>query len=146
MANQLTVSKKQKAAGDSRIIKSFTCVLSGSYLNSGGLVGVAGEILNFNAALNPGLKERSKLPGVINGSLAALPANTDFTVAPLYGFTFVVERNAASPTPANYVLRIFSGATGVELASGTYAAVAALLVAAGATPIVISVSIPLKYN
>jgi hypothetical protein len=50
----------------------------------------------------------------------ALPPNTAFFVPPLYGFTFQVEQNAALPTPANYVLRIFAS-DGTEVSSGTYA-------------------------
>ena len=42
-------------------------------------------------------------------------------------------------------MRIFSTG-GTELASGTYASVAADLVAAGAQPIIIKVRVPAKYN
>jgi len=143
MSNMLTFLGKQKGAG-SQVVKQYTCALSGSYAN-GGAIGVAGETLNFATALNPKYAARTKLPGAINGSIANLPANTAFTVPPLYGFTFAVERNAVSPNTTNYVLRIFAS-DGTELASGTYASVAAALVAAGAQAIVINVTVPLKQD
>ena len=144
MANQLSFKTKVKSAGDNIVEKIFTCAVSGSYAQ-GAAIGVAGETLNFTTAANPGYAARTKLPGVLNGSLGALPANTDFSVDPLYGFTFQIERNAVSPNANNFVMRIFD-TDGTECSSGTYASVAAALVAAGAQPIVIKVRIPLKYD
>lgn len=141
MANQLTFLRKKKAAGDSYITKVFQCALSASYVQSSG-IGTAGETLNFNAALNPGYAARTKLPGVILGSTDALPPNTAFRVTPYSGFTAQVEQNATSPTPNNYVLRIFAS-DGTELASGTYASVAPDLLLA---PLVIEVDVPQKYD
>jgi hypothetical protein len=144
MSNTLTFLSNQRAAGDNVIWKIYSVVLSGSYVQ-GGAIGVKGEVLNFSTPLNPGYGARAKLPGVINGSTAALPANSAFEVPPLYGFTFQVEQNAVSPNSNNYILRIFAS-DGTELSAGTYASVAAALVAAGAQPIIIKVRVPQKYN
>lgn len=144
MSNTLTWISNQRAAGDNAIWKIYSVVVSGSY-TQGGAIGVKGEVLNFQTPLNPGYGARTKLPGVINGSTAALPANSQFEVPPLYGFTFQVEQNAVSPNTANYILRIFTS-DGTELATGTYAANAAALVAAGAAPIIVKCRVPAKYN
>ena len=85
-ANTLTWISNQRAAGDNIVYKIYQVALSGSYVQ-GGAIGVKGEVLNFTTALNPGYGARAKLPGVINGSTAALPANTAFEVPPLYGYT-----------------------------------------------------------
>ncbi len=143
MSNTLTYSDKIKAAGDSIITKIYKVVVSGSYTQSSG-IGTAGETLNFATAGNPKYAARTKLPGGL-GSTAELPSASDFEVQPLYGFTFAVEPAATSPTTANYVLRIFAS-DGTEVSSGTYASVAAALVATGAAPILVKVRIPQKYD
>jgi hypothetical protein len=143
-ANTLTWLSNNRAAGDNVIWKIYSVVVSGSY-TQGGAIGVKGEVLNFSAPLNPGYGARSRLSGVINGSTDALPANSQFEVPPLYGFTFQVEQNATAPTTANYILRIFDS-DGTECSTGTYASVAAALVAAGAAPIIIKCRVPAKYN
>lgn len=152
-ANTLTWLSNQRAAGENVIYKIYSVALSGSYVQ-GGAIGVKGEVLNFQTPLNPGYGARTKLPGVIGlpnstgGTTAntdALPANSAFEVPPVYGYEFQIEQNAANPTNANYIMRIFSTG-GTELASGTYASVAADLVAAGAQPIIIKVRVPAKYN
>ena|ERR1017187_3339454 len=144
MANTLTWISNERGAGNNIIWKRYSAVLSGSYIQ-GGAIGVKGEVLNFQTALNSGYGSRTKLPGVINGSTSALPTASQFEVPPLYGFTFQVEQNATSPTTANYILRVFDS-DGTEASSGTYASVAAALVAAGAQPIIIKVRVPAKYN
>jgi hypothetical protein len=143
-ANTLTFVSNNRAAGDNVIWKLYSVALSGSY-TQGGAIGVKGEVLNFQTPLNPGYGSRSKLPGVINGSNDALPANSQFEVAPVYGYEFQVEQNAVAPTTANYILRIFTTG-GTELATGLYSAVAADLVAAGAQPIIVKCRVPAKYN
>jgi hypothetical protein len=152
-ANTLTWISNQRAAGDNIIYKIYSVALSGSYVQ-GGAIGVKGEVLNFQTPLNPGYGARTKLPGVIGlpnstgGTTAntdALPASSAFEVPPVYGYEFQIEQNATNPTNANYIMRIFSTG-GTELASGTYASVAADLVAAGAQPIIIKVRVPAKYN
>lgn len=143
-ANTITWLSNQRAAGENVVWKIFSVTLSGSYVQ-GGAIGVKGEVLNFSAALNPGYGARAKLPGAINGSNGPLPANTAFEVPPVYGYEFQIEQNAVNPTTANYIMRIFSTG-GTELASGTYASVAANLVQAGAQPIIIKVRVPAKYN
>src|ERR1700733_9422993 len=65
-ANTLTWISNQRAAGDNIVYKIYQVALSGSYVQ-GGAIGVKGEVLN--------------------GSTAALPANTAFEVPPLYGYT-----------------------------------------------------------
>ena len=74
-----------------------------------------------------------------------LPPNSSIRVLPSSGFTAQVEQNASNPTAQNYCLRIFAS-DGTELASGTYASVAAALVAAGFKGLVIEVDIPAKYD
>lgn len=143
MANTLTFYNKIKAAGDSFITKIYKVVVSGSYAQSSG-IGTPGETLNFATSLNPKYAARTKLPGGL-GSTAELPTASDFEVPPLYGFTFVVEPAATSPTTANYVLRIFAS-DGTEVSSGTYASVAAALVATGAAPIIVKVRVPQKFD
>jgi hypothetical protein len=144
MANVLTYLRKRKAAGDNFITKVFQCALSGSYLN-GGAIGTPGETLNFSTALNPAYADRAKIPSTLNGSTTSLPPNSAFRVLPYSGFTFQVEQNAASPTNANYALRIFAS-DGTELSSGTYASVAAALTAAGFKGLTIEVDVPQKYD
>ena len=143
-ANTLTWLSNQRAAGDNIVWKIYSIALSHSYAQSTG-IGTTGETLNFQTPLNPGYGARTKLPGVINGSTDALPTASQFEVPPVYGFTFKVEQNKTNPTTANYVMRIFTS-DGTELASGTYASVAADLVAAGAQPIIVKCRVPAKYN
>jgi hypothetical protein len=143
-ANTLSFVSNQHSAGDNVIYKLYSAVLSGSY-TQGGAVGVKGEVLNFQTALNPGYAARTKLPGVINGSNDALPTSSQFEVFPVYGYEFQIEQNAVAPTTANYIMRIFTTG-GTELGSGLYSSVAPDLVAAGAQPIIIKVRVPAKYN
>ena len=143
MANVLTYLRKKKHIGN-YVTKVFQCALSGSYAQSAG-IGTPGETLAFNSALNPGYAERTKLPGVMNGSTSNLPPNSAIRVQPASGFTAQVEQNAANPTPQNYCLRIFAS-DGTELGSGTYVALAAALVAAGFKGLIIEVDVPLKYD
>jgi hypothetical protein len=144
MSNVLTIKSKKKASGGATVTKVFQCALAGSYLQSSG-AGTPGELLNFNAALNPGLIARAKLPGVINGSIKALPPNSAFRVALASGFTAQVEQNATSPNTNNYVLRIFAS-DGTELPSALYSSVAAPLVAAGFAGLTIEVDVPQKFD
>lgn len=143
-ANTLTWISNERAAGENIIWKIYSVALSGSYTQSTG-IGTPGETLNFQTPLNPGYGARTKLPGVINGSNDALPTASQFEVPPVYGYEFQIEQNKTNPTTANYVMRIFTTG-GTELASGTYAGVAADLVAAGAQPIIVKCRVPAKYN
>jgi hypothetical protein len=152
-ANTLTWISNQRAAGENVIYKIYQVALSGSYTN-GGAIGVKGEVLNFQAALNPGYGARAKLPGVMGlpnstggttNNTDALPANSAFEVPPVYGYEFQIEQNATSPTTLNYIMRIFTTG-GTELSSGAYSSVAPDLVAVGAQPIIVKVRVPAKYN
>lgn len=143
MANTLTYLDSHRSVGN-RIIKRYKVVLSGSYTQSSG-IGTAGETLDFATAGNPGFNSRTRLPGPMNGSTAAMLKAQDFEIPPVYGFTFQVEQAASTPTTANYVLRIFTS-DGTELTSGTYASGAAALVAAGAQPIIVKAIVPSKYD
>lgn len=138
MASALTAVRKKKGLG-SFITLVFQCVLSGNYTNSGGVgnAGTPGETLNFNGAANPLKLARFKLPQPLAGKL---PPNTDIRVTRVpAGYDAQVEQNAANPTAANYVLRIFTTG-GTELAGGAYPA--GLL---DATGLLIEVDIPNKY-
>lgn len=140
MANALTFLGKRISIG-SRVIKRFTCTLSGNYA-LGGAIGVAGETLNFNTATNTIKAARPRIPN--GGSTGQLIPNTDIEVSSVpNGYLAQVEQNAVSPTAANYVLRIFASGSGaaapVELANGAYAA------ALTGAPLVIEVAVPTKY-
>jgi len=139
MANILTLIDKQRAIGN-KVIFRFKVVLSGSYAQ-GGAIGVPGETLSFNTALNPNYIARPKLPGAPAGKL---PANADFLLRNLpAGFDGRVEQNATLPTQANYALRLFSSG-GTEISTGAYSSVGATLV--DATGITIEVTVPARYN
>lgn len=140
MANQLTLNEKPQSISNVATWE-FLCQLSGSYVQ-GAAVGVPGETLNFNAALNPNKLERAKIPAAPAGRL---PAFDDIEVVnTMQGYQAVVERNATLPTPANFVLRIFTAGSGnaapVELSAGAYPA------ALTANAIVIIVTAPSRYN
>jgi hypothetical protein len=144
MANVLTLLRKKRAAGSNIITYVFQCVLSGSYVN-GGAIGVAGEILNFNAAANPKFISRPKLPTAPSGKS---PDATDIRITRLPGgFDGQVEKNAVAPTPSNYIMRLYGAGSGAalpaELASNTYANVGPALVEAAG--IVIEVDVPSKF-
>lgn len=142
MPNVITYLRTERAAGSPTVKKIYKITVSGSYVN-GGAVGVPGETLNFNAALNPGYKARTKLPSAPAGRL---PVSADFDLmrAP-EGFTMQFEPNSVSPTPANVAGRIFAagsgGTTPVEIASGAYLAA----LAADTTGFIVGVSMPAKY-
>lgn len=142
MANALTYLRSDRGVA-TYVSKVFTCALSANYAN-GGAIGVPGETLSFNTATVNGKPARPRIPNVLNNSTTPLPKNTDFEVFTPNGYSAQVEQNAASPTAANYALRIFAAGSGnaapVELASGAYPA------ALTAAPIVIKVRIPLKYD
>lgn len=140
MANVLTINEKFQSIS---IVSQweFFCQLSGSYVQ-GGAAGIPGETLNFNAALNPGKLGRAKIPSAPAGRL---PDFDDLEVInTLQGYQAVIERNATLPTPANFVLRIFTAGSGaaapVELSAGAYPA------ALTAKPVVIIVTAPSRYN
>jgi len=137
MANALSIIDKRRDIGN-RITFVFQCLLSGSYVTST-TIGVAGETLNFNAASNPKLIARPKLPGSPAG---VLPPNSAIKVVRCPdGYDALVEQNAVSPTQANYVLRLFtSGDT--ALGSGAYPAG----VTGDTTGFIIEVTVPLKYD
>ena len=141
MANTLTLVKKiilPHAA-----VFQFSCLLSGNYASSGGAIGVPGETLNFNGAANPNKIARPKIPTVMNGSLAALPATVDCEVMnSVGGFSGVVERNAVSPTAANFVLRLFTSG-GTEMTAQAYNNSSANLLV---EPFQIQITVPLRYN
>lgn len=143
MANTITYLNSQRAAGDNQIIKRYKVTLSGSYTN-GGAIGAPGETLNFTSIVVPGYPARPRLPGPTG---APLTPNTSFRVICPGGFSAQVEQNATAPTNANYALRIFAGGSGAalpaELSSGTYASEGPALTA---TPLIIEVVIPAKYN
>lgn len=143
MANTIAWLNSSRAAGDNTIVKRYKVTLSGSYVN-GGAIGTPGETLDFTSISNPGYASRVRLPGPTG---APLQPNTSFKVICPGGFTAQVEQNAASPTNKNYALRIFGGGSGnaepAELASGTYASVGAALTA---SPLIIEVVVPAKYN
>lgn len=106
------------------VIKRYSIKFTtGSYVN-GGAVGVPGETLNFNTALNPGFLSRPKLP--TGPPAARLPTASDIeTPNNVNGYTLQVEANATNPTPANFVGRLFAAGSGnanpVELAAASYA-------------------------
>lgn len=136
MANALAFIGKRIQISN-RIIKRFTCTLSGSYVQ-GLAIGVAGETLAFNSATNTVKGARPKIPN--GGATGQLVPATDIEVSAVpNGYAAQVELNAVSPTAANYVMRIFSS-SGTELAAGAYPA--------GLTgaPMVIEVAVPTKYN
>lgn len=140
MANVLTFLNRRLNM-PTTVTKRFKCVLSGSYVQ-GLAIGVPGETLSFNTALNPGLAPRTKLPVSPGGKL---PSNTDIEVAGVpNGYSAQVEQNAVAPTANNYALRIFAAGSGaaapVELAAGAYPA------ALTGAPIIIEVNVPAKYN
>lgn len=138
MANTLTLINKKRSAGDNRVRFTFKCVVSGAYAQ-GGSIGTPGETLSFNTALNPTYIARPKLPGAPAGKL---PANSDIRITRCPdGYDALVEQNAASPTQANYALRIF-GSGNTELGTGAYAAG----LTADTTGFLIDVDVPLKYN
>lgn len=141
MANVLTFLNRRLNM-PTTVTKRFKCVLSGSYVN-GGAIGVAGEVLSFNTALNPQIASRTKIPA--GPPAARLPANTDIEVANVpNGYLAQVEQNAVLPTPNNFILRIFAAGSGnaapVELSAGAYPA------ALTSAPLVIEVNMPAKFN
>lgn len=138
MSNVLSIIHKKKAAGDNKLTFVFQCKLSGAYVK-GGAVGVPGETLSFNTALNPGYISRPKIP---NAPAGRLPANADIRVvrAP-DGYDALVEQNATSPTPNNFVMRLFSSGD-TEIASGNYAAG----VTGDTTGFIIEIDVPQKYD
>lgn len=141
MANVLTFLGSDRAPGPF-YIKRYQCVVSGSYVN-GGAIGVPGETLSFNTSVNTALRARAKLPA--NGA-GRLPANADFRVVRNpEGYVGQIERNATSPTPNNFAMRIFAAGSGaanpVEIASGAY--LAALI--ADPTGFIIEVRVAQKY-
>lgn len=145
MANVLTLTNKslQGVGGPGgKMIFTFRCVLSGSYVQGGG-IGLPGETLAFNSAANPNKLARPKLPGSPAGRL---PGTNDFEVMnTLGGFTARVEQAAANPTQQNFALRIFQAGSGAaqpaELTAGAYPA--ALTDPNG---FVINVIVPIRYN
>lgn len=136
MANTLTYISKDLGAGNPQIYKNFSCQLSGNYTSSGGVQGVAGEILSFNTAAYTGKPARIRIPA--GPPAARLPVNTDFQVFLPQGYDGQIEQNAVSPTPNNFILRIFT-AGGTELGAGAYSA------ALAAEPFLIKVRMPQKY-
>lgn len=146
MANVLTLLGKAllgPGGPGGRVIWTFKCVLSGSYVQ-GAAIGVPGETLAFNSALNPLKLARPKIPA--GPPAARLPATDECEVInTLGGFTARLEQNAASPTPQNFALRIFQAGSGAvqpaELTAGAYPA--ALTDSNG---FVIQVTAPLRYN
>lgn len=140
MAGTLTIIHKRKVLGN-KIPFVFQFIPSGSYLNSGaiGSVGVAGEVLAFNNALNPAKIARPKIP---SGVTATLLATADFTIESIpAGYTARVEKNAANPTANNYILRFFTAA-GTELSSAPYPAA----LSGDATGVIIVAQVPYKYD
>lgn len=126
-----------------KVIWKFSCTLSGSYAQ-GGAVGTPGETLNFNGAANPFKLARPKIPGSPAGRL---PANSDCQVTKVpAGYSATLERNASSPTPANFALRIFTAGSGAaapaELGAGAYPAA----LSGDLLGITMEISAPLKYN
>jgi len=136
MSLALTLLSKKRAVGN-KITYQYKGVLSNNYTNSGGVgnVGTPGETVNFDAATNPNLVARPKLP---RGPAAKLPANTDCRVYLPNGYDGQIEQNANNPTAANYVLRLFTTAA-TELGAGAYPA------GLTAEPLVIEVDVPSKY-
>jgi hypothetical protein len=126
------------------VIKRFSVTFSGNYAN-GGAVGVPGETLNFNAALNPNKLARPKIPAGPPAARLPLPTSTE-TPANANGYTFQVEPNAVAPTPANFVGRFFAGGSGAanpaELASASYASYGIT----ATTTFVVEFAVPAKYN
>lgn len=141
MSNTVTIVDKYKAAGGNKVVKVFKILVSGSYLTST-TIGVAGETINFNAALNPNKIARPKIPSTILGSTANLvPSSQIKVVRAPDGYDAIIEQNAVSPTGSNYVMRIFtSGDT--ALGSGAYAAG----VTADTTGFIVEVVVPLKND
>lgn len=137
MANALTLVGKTILPHE--VVWRFTCQLSGSYTNSGavGNVGTAGETLNFNGAANPNKLARPKIPS--GPPAARLPLSSDIKLFLPLGYDGEVEQNAVAPTPANFILRLFTTA-GTELGNGGYSA------ALAAYPFLIEVRAPLRYN
>lgn len=138
MANTLKYLSKDIGAGNVAVYKNFSCQLSGAYVNSGGAanIGTPGELLSFNAATVANFAPRPRIPA--GPPAARLPVQTDFQVFLPQGYDAVIEQNATLPTPANFVLRIFTTA-GTELGAGNYPA--ALITEA----FLIKVRIPAKY-
>lgn len=141
MANQLTFLGSDRAPGPF-FIKRYKCTVSGSYVN-GAAIGVPGETLSFNTAINTALRARAKLPTAAAGRLVP---NIDFKVVRNpEGYIAQIEQNATSPTPNNYVMRIFAAGSGaanpVEIASGAY--LAALI--ADTSGFIIEVRVSQKY-
>lgn len=141
MANVLTFIGR-KLNMPTTVTKRFSCQLSGSYTQGGG-IGIPGEVLSFNTAAYTGRPARIKIPA--GPPAGNLPLNTDFEVVSVpTGYSAQVERNATAPTPNNFVLRIFAAGSGnaapVELSAGAYPA------ALTSAPLVIEVLLPAKYN
>jgi len=119
---------------------NFTVLLSGSYTSSNATIGVPGETLNFNAAANPNKLARPKIPS--GPPAARLPVATDCEVVnSVAGFTGIVEPNAVAPTPANFVLRLYTSG-GTEMTAQAYNTSAPLLLT---EPFMVQITVPKKY-
>jgi hypothetical protein len=111
MAGALTLTRIRNE--EREIERQFTFVPSGSYA-AGGAVGVAGETLNFETALNPNGLRRHTLAGTFDVN--------DFEIyREPAGYAAVLEANAVSPGFTNVVLRFFTTAA-TELSSAAYPA------------------------
>src|ERR1700690_160886 len=146
MSNTLKLIRRKKSAGSSIITYVYQCLLSGSYVN-GGAIGTPGETLNFDTATNPNFVSRPKLP---RGPSGKTPAASDVRITRIPGgFDAQIEQNATLPTPANFVLRIFTAGSGnaapVEMSAGTYASNGPAL-SADTTGLIIEVDVPSKYS
>lgn len=137
MANTVTIIDKKRAAGGNRITYVFKILPTGTYLTSA-TMGVAGETIAFNNALNPKLIVRPKLP---TNAAGVLPPNSAIRVTRTPdGYDALVEQNATAPVPNNYVLRLFSSGD-TALGSGAYAAA----FVADTTGIIVEIDVPQKY-
>lgn len=136
MANTIVLNKKYLLPHV--VIWEFLVTLSANYVSSNNTIGTPGETLNFNGASNPNYIARPKIPA--GPPAGRLPGNNDVKVLnAVDGYDAIVEQNAANPTPANYVMRIFSSGN-TELGAGAYSA------AQKAEPYIVQVSAPLKFN
>jgi hypothetical protein len=116
MPGALTLTKVR--AEDREIERQFTFVPSGNY-TAGGAIGVAGETLNFETALNPTGLRRHTLGGTFDVN--------DFEVYRCpSGYDAVLEANAVNPGFTNVVLRFFTSG-GTELTGAPTAYPAGLL-------------------
>lgn len=139
MANVLTLVSK--IILPHQVQWNFSCLLSGSYVSSNNTIGTPGETLNFNAALNPYKLGRPKIPA--GPPAARLPTAQQCEVTnTINGFAGIVEPNATLPTPANFVLRLYTSG-GTEMTAQAYSSSGALLLT---EPFLIQITAPLRYN